>query len=148
MALNVYLTKEEIPDGMTFINKNDIYFDGFTNLDNSDFVTNVLREVDEAEVTSELTFLGRTKKLGNLFKDHLSTGSKTLINIHAYPEICFNVVECGDNALEFLCDLHEGNIYWHLPFINFERDDESCDIQCRGRHFDNMIDFLEFDWED
>ena len=29
-----------------------------------------------------------------------------------------------------------------------DRDDESCDIQCRGRHFDNICDFLEYDWED
>ena len=45
-----------------------------------------------------------------------------------------------------LCDISEGNILWETPFINFIRDNETCDIQCRGRHFPNIIDFMDYEW--
>lgn len=148
MALNVYLKKEEIPAQLQVINKNDVYFDGYTNLNGSEFEQNVLREIDQAHRVSELTFIGRTTALGALNKSNLSTGSKTLLNIYNNSDICFNVVECGDNALEFLCDLHAGHVLWEMPFINVERDEETCDIMCRGKHFDNICDFLDYDWSE
>jgi hypothetical protein len=144
MSLNVYLNKNELPVGIKYIKNNDLFFNGATIIDKSDFTALVLKTVDKAERVSDSTFIGRTSNFGSLFKNNLSTGTKTLLNIHSHPDICFDVLECGDNALEFLCDLHRGNIVWSVPFINFLRDDESCDIQFRGRHFDNIIDFMDF----
>jgi hypothetical protein len=146
MALSVYLTREEVPNNIKIIDSNDAYFNGYTVIGNSDFENNVLSTIDKAKRTSELTFIGRTEKLGNLNKSCLSTGTKTLLNIYNNPDVCFNVDECGDNALEFLCDLNRGNILWEFPYINFERDKEDCCIICRGIHFSNMIDFMDYDW--
>ncbi len=44
------------------------------------------------------------------FNNCLSTGSKILLNIYRYPELCFNVMECGDNALELLAGIKKDNI--------------------------------------
>ena len=148
MSLNVYLTREEVPSGMTIIDSSDIHFNAFGRLTNSEFEKNVLKEVDLAEYNSESTFIGRTKKLGGLFIDKLSTGTKTLLNIVSFPRMCFNVIECGRNSLEFLCDLHEGNVLWERPVLLPMRDDESCDIMCRGIHFTNIYDFLDYEWEE
>ncbi|MDE7307768.1 MAG: DUF4869 domain-containing protein [Lachnospiraceae bacterium] len=59
-------------------------------------------KIDKAEYTTSLTFLERTNILGNLNKSMLSTETKTLLNIINHPDICFNVAECGNNALQFL----------------------------------------------
>ena len=148
MALNVFLARTEIPDNMQLICENDAYFNGYTKIGDSKFERNVLNIIDKAKRVSDFKFTGRTEKLGNLNKSCLSTGTKTLVNIYNNTDDCFNVVECGDNALEFLCDLRNGNVLWEFPFINFERDDETCDILCRGRHFTNIVDFMDYDWED
>ncbi len=44
------------------------------------------------------------------FNNCLSTGSKILLNLYRYPELCFNVMECGDNALELLAGIKKDNI--------------------------------------
>lgn len=148
MPLVVYLSREEVPSNIHVIDKNDIFFNGYTNLGESKFEKEVLQQIDKATRSSNVTFIGRTKELGNLNKEHLSTGTKTLLNIYNYPNMCFNVIECGDNALEFLCDINDGMILWEQPFINVERDDETCNIECRGRKFTNICDFLDYDWGD
>lgn len=146
MSLNVYLTRDEVPKNLAFIEVNDIYFNGYTKIGNSNFEANVLSAIDSASRVSDFIFKGRSEHLGGLDKSLLSTGTKTLLNIFNNPNACFSVVECGDNALEFLCDISEGNILWETPFINFIRDNETCDIQCRGRHFTNIIDFMDYEW--
>lgn len=148
MSLNVYLTREEIPNNMVVIDSNDIYFNGYTNIGTSEFEKSVLKKIDNASRISDYKFLGRTEELGNFNKSCLSTGTKTLLNIYNNSDYCFNVLECGDNALEFLCDLKEGNILWEFPYFNIERESEYCDIQCRGKHFDNIVDFIEFGLEE
>ena len=147
MALNIYLHRSEVPEGMNIICGNDVYFDGYTIIGDSEFEKEVLSAIDKAKRVSDTTFIGRTRKLGALDKSCLSTGTKTLLNIYNNPDKCFDVVGCGDNALEFLCDLRDGNILWEFPFMNFERDDETCDIIYRGTHFSNIVDFMDFGLE-
>lgn len=57
-------------------------------------------------------------------------------------------MECGNNALEFLCDIHVGNILWEEPVFFIERENEGCDILCRNLHFNNICDFVDYGWED
>lgn len=111
-----------------------------TLLSNTDVVSDILSVVDKAKYSSDLTFIGRTKELGALNKSMLSTGTKTLLNIINYPDRCFNVVECGNNALQFIPRLAEGHILWELPVVVC-RDRFECDIDYRGRHY---VDFHEF----
>ena len=44
MSLNVYLTREEIPNNMVVIDSNDIYFNGYTNIGTSEFEKSVLKK--------------------------------------------------------------------------------------------------------
>ena len=97
--------------------------------------------VDMAKYNSDLTFIGRTKELGALNKSMLSTGTKTLLNIIAYPNRCFNVVECGSNAPQFIPRITEGYILWELP-VTVCRDRPKCDIDYRGRHYTDFLEFL------
>ena len=148
MALQVYLSREEIPKGIRVIDYNDVYFNGYTNLGTSEFEEKVLKKIDQAKRTSDMTFLGRTERLGSLAKNCLSTGSKTLLNIYHYPELCFNVMECGDNALELLAGIKKGNILWEHPFVNLSRRVVPCSIECRGKYFSELGAFLHYDWEE
>ena len=147
MALTVYLTREEVPSYLKIIDINDEFFDAFTRLTNTEFEKNLLDEIDKAKYASSSTFYGRTKQMGALNVRCLSTGTKTLLNIEKWGKsnkYCFNVIECGDNALEFICDLHSGSILFEHPYYIIMREDESCDIECRGIHFRDICEFIEW----
>lgn len=133
MSLQVYRSIVELSSNIRVIKNNDSFFDVMTDLTNTELVCEILRTVDKAEFNSSQTFIGRTKELGALHKSMLSTGTKTLINIIHHPEICFNVAECGNNALQFIPKITEGHILWELPVVVC-RDRPKCDIDYRGMH--------------
>lgn len=140
MSLHIYRSVVEVPSGIRVVNGNDLFFNARTLLSDTALVADILSTVDKAKYNSDLTFIGRTKELGALNKSMLSTGTKTLLNIIAYPDRCFNVVECGINALQFLPKITDGHILWELPVVVC-RDRFECDINYRGR---NYVDFHEF----
>ena len=140
MSLIVYtsLDKQNIPK---YIIYNDYFFNTETNLSNTELVNKILAEIDEATFNSELTFIGRTKEMGALNKKHLSSGAKTLINIISHPDKCFNVLECGGNALNLLPLITEGQIYWEYPVAAYDGDGK-CDIIHNGIHYTDFYEFL------
>ena len=142
MSLTIFTDKNKIPKEMKFINCNDIFF-GSVSLTNSDKEKEILYKIDKAQYNSADTFIGRNKNLGAIYKDKLSTGCKTLLNILYNPDICFNVVECGHNALELLSTLTEGYVYWEFPVLHI-LDDPDCDIVIDGLHFTKFLDFLGY----
>lgn len=123
------------------VKNNDLFFDARTSIRDTELVADILEYVDSAKYNSDLTFIGRTKELGALNKSMLSTGTKTLLNIIAYPDRCFSVVECGDNALNFIPRLREGNIIWELPVVVC-KDRLECDIEYRGIRYTDFHKFL------
>lgn len=145
MSLYVYRTKVELSKDLrnTLVEDNDDFFDSFTKLNDSALVSEILATIDRGRYNSELTFIGRTPQLGALSKSMLSTGTKTLLNIISYPDRCFNVVECGINALQFLPKLVDGNVLWKYPLIAYNGN-PVCDIVYRGRRFVDFYKFLEF----
>ena len=84
----------------------------------------------------------RTKELGALNKNMLSTGTKTLLNIIQHPDKCFSVCECGNNALSLLPLITEGSIYWSIPVVAYNGD-SACDIICNGKEYKDFYEFLE-----
>lgn len=62
---------------------------------------------------SPATFIGRDPSLGALYKQHLSTGTKTLLNVLNHPDKCFSTIECGYNALTLLMGFTEGQAVLH-----------------------------------
>lgn len=76
MPLQVY-NKTDPP--ISVVVDNDTYFDGHTELDSGDMCAGVLKVIDKAVYNSPATFIGRDTSLGALYKQHLSTGTKTLL---------------------------------------------------------------------
>lgn len=142
MSLRIYTHKEEIPNGMKFVNYNDLFFNGGC-LRNDTLSRKIMKEIDQAEYSSENTFIGRDKCLGSLNKEHLSTGCKTLLNIVYNPDKCFDVIECGVNALNLLPLIQNGNILWEMPVLHYIGDGD-CDIVSQDIHFTKFRDFLKF----
>lgn len=94
MSLQVY-NKTDPP--ISVIVDNDTYFDGHTELDSGDMCAGILKVIDKAVYNSPATFIGRDPSLGAL-----STGTKTLLNISQHRDLCFDTIECGNNALTLL----------------------------------------------
>lgn len=141
MSLKVYTNREQIPVGTEYVNYNDKFFQSIL-LQNTDKTKVILSKIDEAQYNSDLTFIGRDKELGALNKENLSTGCKTLLNILSNPEICFDVVECGPNALELLCLVDNGCILWENPILHLIGN-KTCDIETGGLRFYDFKSFLK-----
>lgn len=141
MSLRIYRSVDEVPEGIRVVMNNNLFFDARTLIRNDALVLDILKSIDKAVYNSELTFIGRTLELGALSKSMLSTGTKTLLNIISYPDKCFNVVECGNNALKFIPKLKQGHILWEMPVVVC-RDKPECDIEYRGIHYTDFHEFL------
>jgi len=144
MSLNIYKSINEVPTGIEIVNFNDSYFDLYTDIMNTDEVKLILEKVEKAKYFSNRVFVSRIESFGGLFKNQLSTGTKTLLNIIGFPGKCFNVIECGNNALEYLLTLYDGNVLWEKPFVVYSRYDcLTCDVNYNGRHFSDVFELIE-----
>ena len=142
MSLNVYTSIEQIPAGINIIRSNDAVFNGATLLRNSELSNRILSSIDNAKFYSKDSFVSSTGVL--LSRDRLSTGTKTLLNILEFPDKCFDVIECGNNALSLLCLFNEGNILWRIP-VALCSGDPACDIiLSNSKHFVKFYDFLNY----
>lgn len=141
--LNIYDNREEVPD-IKIIDLNDSYFNLNTFLYDNEFTRTVLRVIDHAEYYSEYAFVSRTKGMGNLTKNMLSTGAKTLFNIYYHPDDCFNVCECGYSALSLLPLIENGNILWEYPATQFRGSVKECSIMFKGKIYKDFTELLRF----
>lgn len=145
MSLVIYRTKEEVPDGFEVIEDNDEFFDYATTLDPSSDVQNlIVSKIDEGKIVSAQTFIGRTPEFGTLFKNNLSTGSKTLLNIINHKDICFDCVECGYNAIALLPYLTDGYAIVRNLLVPVDKDIK-CDIIYDDRKFNSFFEVLKYD---
>lgn len=143
MSLRVYARREDIPVGMEVVEVSDLFFDSYELKDDA-LTRKILMEVDRAIYASPCTFIGRDKELGPLDKSRLSTGCKTLLNVVYHPDICFNVLLCGQNALELLYLIREGNILWEKLTLFSMDDTLECDIEMEGRRFGKFEEFIAY----
>lgn len=144
MSLHVYINREEIPKGMLVVDDNDVFFNGHTLLDNSDFEKEVLRKIDKATYSSPYSFRGRTSIFGDLDRTKLSTGCKTLLNIEKNPNgYCFNTVLCGMNALCEIRNLTDGSVLIEHKCILYYEDESNCDIIYNGNRYLDFYDFID-----
>lgn len=142
MSLKVYTRKEDIPSHIKYINYNDKFFSSIE-LKDDNVTREVLGKIDKAEYNSKDTFVGRDKSLGALNKNLLSTGCKTILNIASHPEMCFDVIECGQNALNCLTLLKQGHILWTFPVIITDKN-SICDIEVNNIKFTHIIDLATY----
>lgn len=141
MSLTIYSDKHKPPRDIKVITQNDVYFNGSVELMNSEIEAKILGSVDGVRYCSNRSFYGTSSDTVPVDKNQLSTGSKTLLNILNNSELCFDLCECGDNALELIPLITDGKAYWKIPFIAYSGD-EQCDIIYGGKHYTNFYDFL------
>lgn len=123
----------------TIVFDNNGFFDLRTNILNDDFSKDVLSTVERGIFSTSTTFISRDGI--ELDKSCLSTGTKTLLNIIQHPDVCFDVSECGINALQFIPRIKDGIIIWRFPLIPY-RGKKDCDISYNGIVYSNFSDFL------
>ncbi len=111
--------KNAIPKSMELVSLNDLYFNKYTVdlLDKK--AVKIIEQIDDSEMISQYTIKSRFD--GSVLNiDKLSTGCKTVLNIMYNQDKVFDIRECGDNALDAIYALAEGNVYCDYPFISFE----------------------------
>ena len=106
----------DIPDNMEYIAPNDVFFDQNTASKLDEQAKTIIKQIDGAELISQYTirsiFNGVTLDI-----DRLSSGCKTVLNVLYYPDKLFCLKECGDNALEVLYRMEQGNVYSEYAMI-------------------------------
>ena len=111
--------KKRVPNGMELISLNDIYFNRYTAEMLDERAAGYISEIDESEYISKYLIKSR---FGDMILniDKLSTGCKTVLNIIYNPDKIFDIRECGENALDAIYALPQGNIYCEYPLISFD----------------------------
>ena len=111
--------KGTVPKTMELIIMNDIYFNQTTVSLLDDRAAEIIDRIDSSVMTGQFTILSRFDGM-TLNIDKLSTGCKTALNVLYNPQKVFDIRECGDNALDLIYALPEGNIYCDYPLISFD----------------------------
>lgn len=123
----------------TIVFDNNGFFDSRTSILDDDISRDVLNIVEMGIFSTSTTFISRDGI--ELDKSCLSTGTKTLLNIIQHPDVCFDVSECGINALQFIPRIKDGIIIWRFPLIPY-RGKKDCDILYKGILYSNFSNFL------
>ena len=130
--------KKPSKKGMELIDLNDIYFNKYTVELLDDKAAALIEQIDRSKMLSKYTISSRFN--GTVLNiDKLSTGCKTALNIMYNPDKIFDICECGDNALDVIYALVQGNVYCSYPFISFDMKKVNvCD-----KHGTRVIDSYE-----
>lgn len=143
MAINLYYNTEP-PAGLEVIRYNDIFFDAHTQLRQAPECERILRLVDKARYNSPDTFIGREERLGAIYREHLSTGTKTLMNILYNPDKCFDTLACGDNAVTLLFNFKQGYAkISNLPVFTPGYMDDNIDVILDGKECHSYEEVIE-----
>jgi len=137
--------KKAIPKNMELVVLNDVYFNKYTAEMLDGKAAEIIEKIDHSKMLSKYTISSRFDGTA-LNIDRLSTGCKTVLNIMYNPDKVFDICECGDNALDIVYSLPQGNVYCAYPFIAFEMGMvHVCDKQ--GTHEIASYEELKEWWE-
>ena len=110
--------KNAIPKSMELETLNDVFFNKNTVELLDSRAETIIKQIDSSEMSGKYTIKSRFN--GTLLNiDKLSTGCKTVLNILYNPQRIFDIRECGENALDIIYTLPEGNIFCDYPLISF-----------------------------
>ena len=121
--INIYIGKENLPKGVKVIYNPDTVLLAVPII-GTDFQRHIIKEVDKGEYVNSKYFKDRFGV--NLYLTCLSTGSKAMLELEAFPDkiICCN--EVGDNAFRYVTRLKDCNVYFSKRCRAF--DFESTDV--------------------
>ena len=131
---------------LELISLNDIYFNKTTVLRLDDRAADIISRIDSSEMLNQYTIKSRFDGAA-LNIDKISTGCKTALNIMYNQDKIFDIRECGDNALDVIYTLPEGNIYCEYPVISFDMTRVKV---CEKNGFREISDYEELKewWQD
>ena len=113
--LNVYIGDIKSDNLVRF---NDAWFDRhLKGLQVDDNIKYFMKKIDESIYIKEHKMYSRFDKELCISMKQLSTGCKTLINVYRFKDKIFDVIECGDNVIEEIFRLQQGNIYISAFYI-------------------------------
>ena len=119
--------KKAIPKDMEPVSLNDIFFNKVTAEKLDDKAADVINRIDHSKLINKYMISSRFDGSA-LNIDKLSTGCKTVLNIMYNPDKAFDICECGDNALDIVYSLPQGNVFCSYPFISYEMQKvKACD---------------------
>lgn len=119
--ITIFKNKKDIPQGMEYVELNDIYFNQNTARKLDDRAQKVIEIIDEAKLISRYKICSKFNDIV-LDVDKLSSGCKTVLNVLYNQDKVFCLKECGNNALEILYGLDAGYVYSDYALIPFEMD--------------------------
>lgn len=119
--ITIFKNKKDIPQDMEYVELNDIYFNQNTACKLDDRAEKVVEIIDGAKLISKYKMYSKFNGIV-LDVDKLSSGCKTVLNVLYNPDKVFCLKECGNNALEVLYGLKEGNVYSDYALIPFEME--------------------------
>ena len=124
--ITIFKNKKDIPQGMQYIELNDIYFNQNTSSKLDDKAKKIIEIIDGAKLISKYRIQSKFDEI-ILDIDKLSAGCKTVLNVLYNSDKVFCLKECGNNALEVLYALEVGNVYSDYALIPF--DMEAVNVQ-------------------
>lgn len=114
--ITIFKDKKDIPREMEYVELNDIYFNQNTAHKLDEGAKKVIEIIDGARLIGKYKICSKFNDIV-LDVDKLSSGCKTVLNVLYNPDKVFCLKECGDNALEVLYNLNEGNVYSDYALI-------------------------------
>lgn len=116
--ITIYRNKKDIPQGMEYIELNDVFFNQNT-AERFDWrASEIIEKIDGSRLLSRYKIESKFNQ-AVLDIDCLSTGCKTVLNVMYFPDKVFCIKECGSNALELLYGLADGAVYSDYAVIPF-----------------------------
>lgn len=119
--ITIFKDKNDIPRNMDYVELNDVFFNQNTVSVLDERAGSIIEQIDHSELIGKYKIRSRFDDVA-LDIDKLSAGCKTVLNLLYYPDKVFCLKECGNNALEVLYRLEEGNVYSDYALIPFDMD--------------------------
>ena len=107
--ITIFKDKKDIPDDMQYVELNDLFFVQNTVSMIDEKAKNIVENIDGAKIVGKYKIMSGFNNV-LLDIDKLSAGCKTILNVLYYPDKVFCMKECGDNVLELLYGLENGNV--------------------------------------
>lgn len=119
--ITIYKDIKDIPQNMDYIELNDVFFNQNTASILDERAEKIIEDIDGSKQVGKYKIRSRFDDI-ILDIDKLSAGCKTVLNILYNPDKVFCLKECGNNALEVVYGLDQGNVYSDYAMIPFDME--------------------------
>lgn len=141
--ITIFKAKKDIPRDMEYVELNDLFFNQNTVVKLDEKANEIIEEIDNSKLLSKYKILSRFNDV-TLDIDRLSAGCKTVLNVLYYPDKVFCLKECGNNALEVLYSLENGNVYSDYPMLPFDMERVKVQSQSGSREIFDYEELKEW----